>query len=173
VRVVVALLLLSLVGCPERWDPNHPPGVSHGGPRHSTAGNEDTADTPAREPPPVLQAGDQIHRGEIADGDHVLEVDGTLYDELAFSTVEGASIVITMQSTAFDPYLHLIGPDGRQVAHGGTPPDEPTDVAELVVIAPATGDYRIYANALEPAMRGPYELRLVVETPPRPRSSAP
>ncbi|NIS37429.1 MAG: serine protease, partial [Actinobacteria bacterium] len=93
--------------------------------------------------------------GVLEPGDAVLEIDGTFYDELAFEAVEGASIVITMRSAEFDPYLHLIGPDGRQIAHRGTPPGEPSSTAEIIVVAPESGEYRIYANALEPDMTGP------------------
>jgi len=113
---------------------------------------------------------DDVHRGELRDGDHILSVDGTLYDELAFSAAEGATIVITMESEDFDPYLHLLGPDGQQLAHMGTPPDEEGQLAEIIMVAPETGEYRVYANALEPAMRGAYALRVVVEAPPRARA---
>jgi hypothetical protein len=164
--ITLPLLLLALAsGCPERWDPDAPPGVSHAGGGETTGGEE--VEPEAHPPPVALATGDQTLEGALEDGDAVLEIDGTLYDELAFEAVEGASIVITMRSTAFDPYLHLIGPDGHQIAHRGTPPGEPTGPAELIVVAPASGEYRIYANALEPGMTGPYELRLVVEAPPR------
>jgi hypothetical protein len=161
------VLLVLASGCPQRWDPDNPPGVSHGS-GGETSGGEEAETEPTRPAPVVLATGDETLQGELADDDAVLEIDGTLYDELAFEAVEGASIVVTMRSAAFDPYLHLIGPDGNQIAHRGTPPGESTSTAELIVVAPASGQYRIYANALEPGMRGPYELRLVVEAPPRP-----
>jgi hypothetical protein len=171
----LAYTLLLLSACPERWDPDAPPGVSRGRVSAGAEGEEDEteADSHGR-PPAQISAGDQSLEGELAPGDHVLEVDGTLYDELAFMAVEGASIVITMRSAAFDPYLHLIGPDGRQIAHGGVPPGESTTgLAELIVVAPTEGEYRVYANAVAPEMRGAYELRLVVESPPSAREPPP
>ena len=163
-RLLAVLLALIpfAVGCPQRWDPDTPPGVSRGA---ASAGDEQTPEGP----PPDLSFGprDEFHEGVLADGDHVLSVDGTLYDEFAFAATVGASIVITMESADFDPYLHLIGPGREQLAHMGTPPGEGGRIAEIVLVAPDTGEYRIYANALESAMRGAYRLRVVVETPPR------
>jgi hypothetical protein len=115
----------------------------------------------------LLEPLDEAHEGVLADGDFVLEVDGSLYDAFAFETVAGGSIVVTMRSDALEPYLHLLGPRGNQIAHGGAPPGE-TGIAEIILVAPETGEYRVYANATEPSMRGPYDLRIVVDSPPRP-----
>ena len=112
-----------------------------------------------------LEPLDEVHSGELADGDFVLDVDGSLYDAFAFETVAGASIVATMRSTVLEPYVHVLGPGGTQLAHGG-PASDPR-MAEVVLVAPADGEYRVYANAADAAMRGEYELRIVVQPPPR------
>jgi hypothetical protein len=159
VRVAIVFAVLILSGCPDRWDAANPPGVSRarpsGGERATTA-----------ERPELLEPLDQTESGELADGDFVLDVDGTLYDVYEFETVAGASIVVTMATTDFDPYLHLIGPGGEQLAHRGVPEGE-SSPAELVQVAPTTGSYRVFANAVAPGMRGRYELRIVVQPPPR------
>ena len=165
IRVAIAASVLWLsLGCRERWDPENPPGVSQVTP---SSGAERRSAPRTTEPrPELLEPLDEVHAGELADGDFVLPVDGTLYDVFAFETVAGASIVVTMSSDELQPYLHLMGPDGGQIAHRGIPEGE-TGPAELVVVAPQTGEYRVYANGAEPAMRGRYELRIVVEAPPR------
>lgn len=157
-----------LSACPDRWDPSHPPGVSHGVPTTGAEVERVASDDPSGERAVAIASGDEVVRGELADGDHVLSVDGTLYDEYALEVPEGASLVVHMSSDDFEPYLHLIGPDGRQVVHRGAPEGESAHAAELVVVVPDAGRYSIYANALEASMRGVYELRVVVEAPPRP-----
>ena len=163
-------LLLALAGCPDRWDPEHPPGVSGS---QSSGGGEAPAGGAAAGPEAVEQGApgepvDRVVSGALADGDAVLAVDGTLYDAYTIDLVEGATLVVTMQSTEVDPYVHVIAPDGRQLAHGGRPPDTTGREAEVIVVAPADGAYQIYANAVEQTMRGAYELHVVAEPPPRP-----
>ena len=160
-RLVLVLALLS-VGCGNRWE-GGAPGVS-------TAGSEDepaAEETAEAVDPAVLEPLDETYNGEIADGDFVLEVDGSLYDAYAFQAAAGASIVVVMRSAELEPYLHLLGPRGAQLAHGGAPAGE-SGMAEVVLVAPATGEYRVYANTVARDMRGAYELRIVAEPPPRP-----
>lgn len=157
-----AFFALLILGCPDRWE-GGAPGVT-------SAGGEDapsTRETAEVVDPAVLEPLDETYTGEIADGDFVLEVDGSLYDAYAFEAAAGASIVVVMRSTALEPYLHLIGPRGAQLAHGGVPEGE-RGMAEIVLVAPTTGEYRVYANTVGPDMRGPYELRIVADPPPRP-----
>jgi hypothetical protein len=70
-----------------------------------------------------------------------------LYD---FSGVAGQQIVITMNSTAFDTYLFLNGPDNRTIAQdddggGNTNSRIPANVG--VFTLPASGTYRIFATS--------------------------
>lgn len=70
-----------------------------------------------------------------------------------------------MSSDEIEPYVHLIGPQGAQLAHGGRV--DPEGPAEIVHVAPLDGTYQVYANTVEGGARGAYELRIVVEPPPR------
>lgn len=160
------LLAAGAVGCGPGWE-GPPPGRSTDEP--TSTGGTTPGTAPAGEAPvdgAALEPRDEMHEGELRDGDRVLETDGSLYDEYTFTAVRGASIVLVMRSEELEPYLHLLGPEGSQLAHGGAPPGE-SGVAELVLVAPQTASYRVYANALEPQMRGAYRLRIVVEPPPR------
>ena len=159
----VAIVLVLACACSSGWE-GDAPGVSRAAP--AEGGESAAAVAPPASDDVRFEPMDEAHSGELADGDFVLEVDGSLYDEFAFETVAGASVVVTMRSTALEPYVHVIGPGGAQLAHGGPTADQP-GVAELALVAPADGEYRVYANAAEPPMRGAYDLRIVVDPPPR------
>lgn len=96
------------------------------------------------------------YNGALAAGDKVLETDNSLYDEYEFKAAEGWPITITMTSTAFDAYAHLIDAEGNQLASdddgaGGTN-------AKVTFIAPKTGTYKAYANSLSGGATGAYTL---------------
>lgn len=96
------------------------------------------------------------YNGTLAAGDKVLETDNSLYDEYEFRAAEGWPITITMTSTAFDAYAHLIDADGNQLASdddgaGGTN-------SRVTFIAPKTGKYKAYANSLSSGATGAYTL---------------
>lgn len=172
IPLLFAVALAPLTACGPRWDPEHPPGVSHG---RAGAGNTCTAGEPGCSSNPTGGAPavdatpvDATLAGALQPGDPVLPVDGTLYDAHPVQAVVGATIVVTMTSGDFDPYLHLLGPANQQLMHGGSTPGADGRTAEIIVVAPETGDYRVLANALEPGMAGAYELRIVVHPPPRP-----
>lgn len=169
-RLLTPLVVLGCVACGSGWD-GAPPGRSTGTPAAS-AGESNAQPAAASRDHAPLEPVDERHQGELVDGDFVLQSDDSRYDEYSFEAPAGASIVVVMRSEELEPYLHLLGPDGAQLAHGGAPPGE-RGVAEVVLVAPRAAEYTVYANALEPAMRGHYELRIVVEPPPRPAEPEP
>jgi serine protease Do len=97
--------------------------------------------------------------GVLESGDSVLPSDGSLYDEYTFEAEAGQSVTIDLESSDFDPYLALFGPDGQLVG-------ENDDVSEsnrnsrLIVTLPATGLYRVVVNAYDSTGRGEYLLRV-------------
>lgn len=98
------------------------------------------------------------YQGTLAAGDKVLDTDQSLYDEYEFKAAEGWPITITMTSTAFDAYAHLIDADGNQLAHdddsaGGTN-------ARVTFVAPKTGTYKAYANSITAGGLGAYTLMI-------------
>jgi serine protease Do len=163
----MACLTLAVAGCPQRWDPENPPGVSR--PQPSSGRETRRAQSPRElSQGSMAEPFDEVVAGALEDGDPVLEVDGTLYDAYALELAQGATLVVTMASMDLDPYVHVIDPNGQQVAHGGRPPDSQTREAEVIVVAPSAGEYHIYANAVSREMRGAYELHVVADPPPRP-----
>lgn len=102
---------------------------------------------------------DEWHQGMLDDTDMRLPTDGSPYDEYLFHAPGGARVVVTLESTAFDTYLVIHGPDNAVVASND-------DVAtgnlnsRVVFIVPATGTYHVVANALRPEGRGPYRLHI-------------
>lgn len=158
--------------CGQGWQ-GPPPGVTRDEPARSTGGaaahsavveQEPVAPVPEEAP---MEPIDETHSGELTEDDPVLPADGSVYDAYGFEAVVGASIVVVLRSDDFEPYLHLIGPGGSQLVHGGESPGG-QGVAEIAMAAPASGLYQVYANALEPTMRGGYRLRIVALPPPRP-----
>ena len=102
---------------------------------------------------------DQTHQGEIAEGDLVLEQDGSLYDEYSFRAKQGMTITLSMQSTELDSYLILLGPDGEKVGENDDISSEDRN-SSLTLTAPAAGEYKVVANTYEKGQLGSYTLRI-------------
>lgn len=92
----------------------------------------------------------------LGPGDPLDPVRGAHHHVLQVPMSEGSTYTIDMTSTAFDTYLRLLGPDGKQVAS-----DDDGGVglnARITYLAPRNGTYRIVATALARGMKGPYNL---------------
>jgi serine protease Do len=87
----------------------------------------------------------------------VLQSDGSLYREYTFNGTEGQRVTITLESSDFDTYLILVGPDEQVV-------DQNDDVgpdnynSEITATLPATGTYRVIANSYDSSGRGRFLL---------------
>ncbi|HEY0083089.1 MAG TPA: carboxypeptidase regulatory-like domain-containing protein, partial [Pyrinomonadaceae bacterium] len=105
----------------------------------------------------------QTVSGTLANGDcqNPVENDGSLVDEYIFNGTAGQQVTITMQSSAFDTVLYLLGPDGSQLAfnddidRNGTPPNRNS---RIVITLPESGVFSILANSFAPEERGAYTL---------------
>jgi len=102
---------------------------------------------------------DETHAGSIANGDTILEQDGSLYDEYSFTAAEGMKIIITMDSTEIDPYLILLNPEGTKVGENDDIASDNRN-AKIEMVAPARGSYRVIANTYEKGQLGAYSLRI-------------
>ena len=105
--------------------------------------------------------------GRLEPGDSVLQRDNSLYDTYTFEAAEGMRITLTMTSTEFDTYVHLLDKDGQQIAHnddsdaaGGTGQFAGKN-SQVVHTAPYSGTYTVYANAFDASNRGGYTLNIV------------
>lgn len=97
---------------------------------------------------------DETHQGELTDSDPRVPDDESPYDEYTFEAGEGWTITGEMQSTAFDTYLWLIGPDGTALVQdddGG----EDTN-SRFSYTTTASGTYIVRANSYDGAGRGAY-----------------
>ncbi|MET0623611.1 MAG: FG-GAP-like repeat-containing protein, partial [Pyrinomonadaceae bacterium] len=89
--------------------------------------------------------------------------DGSLYDTYTFNGTAGQSVIISMNSSAFDTYLFLLSPAGAVLASdddggSGTNSRIPSGTGGFTL--PTTGTYRILANSFAPNTTGAYQLRL-------------
>ena len=90
--------------------------------------------------------------------------DGSYVDFYGFSAIGGQQVAITMNSSAFDTYLFLIGPGGNVVAQdddGGGGTDSRIPAGSGFFTLPATGNYTIYANSYFSNATGGYTLTLI------------
>ena len=114
------------------------------------------------DPEPV----DETANGELTDDDPRVPDDDSPYDEYSFEAGEGWTITGDMQSTAFDTYLWLIGPDGTSLVQdddGGEGLN-----SRLTYTTTRAGTYTIRANAYSGTGRGMYTLHYTSNPgPPR------
>ncbi|OAB59325.1 hypothetical protein AY600_19305 [Phormidium willei BDU 130791] len=83
--------------------------------------------------------------------------DGSRYNLYEFSGEAGQEIRIQLDSSDFDTYLILIGPDDQPLAENDDRTSGDTN-SELVLTLPATGTYRVVANAFDSRGRGDYQV---------------
>jgi len=83
--------------------------------------------------------------------------DGSRYNLYEFSAEAGQEVRIQLESSDFDTYLILIGPDDQPLAENDDRTSGDTN-SELVLNLPATGTYRLVANAFDSRGRGDYQV---------------
>ncbi|MDY6803328.1 MAG: trypsin-like peptidase domain-containing protein [Cyanobacteriota bacterium] len=97
--------------------------------------------------------------GTLDSSDLVLESDGSLYDEYTFEGSKGQQVSIRLESSDFDPYLAVFGPNGNLVGENDDT-SESNNNSFLRVVLPEDGSYRILVNAYDSKGRGDYLLRV-------------
>ncbi len=95
--------------------------------------------------------------GRLGPGSRVLRADDSFFNVYTFEGKAGERVTIDMTSDEIDPYLILVGPNGREVAQnddggGGTN-------ARIVATLPSTGTYMLIANSAQSGEAGKYSLR--------------
>jgi S1-C subfamily serine protease len=116
---------------------------------------------PSQNPPPTPESKTIILReeGVLDQSASVLESDQSLYREYNFEGHAGQSVTITLESSEFDPYLALFGPNNRLVTENDDVGDQ-TENAAITVTLPVTGTYRVIVNAYDAKGRGHYTLTI-------------
>jgi serine protease Do len=87
----------------------------------------------------------------------VLRSDGSRYREYTFSGNAGQTITITLESGDFDTYLMLIDPSNRMLRDNDDSAPDNTN-STLTVTLPATGTYKVIANAYDRSGQGRFTL---------------
>lgn len=102
--------------------------------------------------PIILQVNDRLS----PDGPR-LQSDGSLYHEYTFDGRAGQTVTITMESTEFDPFLILVGPNGNDLGQNDDISSTIFDSA-LTLKLPVTGTYTVVANAFDGSGSGRYQI---------------
>jgi len=93
----------------------------------------------------------------IAGKSSVLPSDGSLYEEHTFEGRAGQSVTITVESSDFNTYVALFGPDLKLLATNDDISPSNTNSA-LTFTLSASGRYRVIVNASNKGERGRYNL---------------
>ncbi len=107
----------------------------------------------------AISAGSTLS-GSLASTDctSTVRTGGMYYDNFTFSATAGTTYTITMTSTAFDTYLHLLNSGGTSVAfdddgNGGTN-------SKITYTPSASGTYTIHATSYSAGATGSYSVAL-------------
>lgn len=92
-------------------------------------------------------------QGRLAQGDATLN-SGEFADSYRFSGRRGERVALSLQSSDFDAYLMMRGPDGEQ--HDNDDGAEGSTDSRIDMVLPADGDYEITVTSYEPGETGAY-----------------
>lgn len=127
-------------------------GATQGGAAQTAAGspNRSSGDVEA------ITVG-ETREGRLANDDRRLD-SGEYRDLYTFDGQAGEAVVIELASTAFDPYLALIPPDGEQIDNDDA--DGRQDLSRVELTLRASGRYRVMATSYAADQTGTYRLTL-------------
>jgi hypothetical protein len=116
----------------------------------------------------------ESHSGELAATDQRLD-SGEYRDAYAFEGAIGDPVVIELASSAFDPYVVLVPPQGEQIDNDDA--DGRQDLSRIELTLRAAGRYRILATSYAAGRTGAYRLSLrrgaATQVAGRPTETAP
>lgn len=95
--------------------------------------------------------------GELAEGDNRLDT-GEYRDLYAFEGQRGDEVTVELASTAFDPYVILVPPEGEQIDNDDA--DGRQDLSRVALTLRADGRYRVVATSYATGKTGAYQLTL-------------
>ena len=97
--------------------------------------------------------------------------DGSHYQIHEFQGQAGQTVAISVESSAFDPYVLLWNGSNQRIGENDDASSE--DLNSLLTLTlPYTGTYRVVANALEPSGQGRYQLTVRTDRATAPRGAA-
>ena len=101
--------------------------------------------------------------GTLEQGDQVLPSDSSLYDEYTIEGMSGQTIVVTMSSEEFVPYLAVLDPENPDAFVLGEGGNATMQTYELTVTLPRSGSYLVIANGFDSTQMGDYTLEIISE----------
>ena len=106
-----------------------------------------------------------LEEGQLDNADRRRPDNNSPFDVYAFSGLAGQTVVITLESSAFDSHLFLLDEDGNTLYENDDAVAGQTTNSLLRVILPRDGRYNIAVNALNGSGRGAYLLSVTDVTP--------
>ena len=113
---------------------------------------------------PVVAQGPRTESGTLRDGDEELRT-GEYADIYTFDGSPGETVVATLSSSDFDPYLIVRGPDEDRKENDdleGRPGE-----SEVEMTLAESGEYRVIVTSYAPGETGAYSLRIAQGAPDR------
>jgi hypothetical protein len=125
--------------------------------RLTTGGAAAAASQPPAAPVGSIRLGQSVS-GALESGDDTLG-SGEFVDSYSFAGRRGQQLDIRLSSSAFDPYVAVIGPNGfSEFNDDDATGHEGSRDSRLQVTLPADGDYVVSATSYAPGERGAYRL---------------
>ncbi|MEM9087636.1 MAG: PPC domain-containing protein [Cyanobacteria bacterium P01_F01_bin.53] len=113
-----------------------------------------------------------LEEGQLDDSDRRRPDNNSPFDIYSFSGLAGQTVVITLESSAFDTHLFLLDQDGNALYENDDAVEGHTTNSLLRVILPRDGRYNIAVNALNGTGRGAYLVSVTDVTPASVASAA-
>ena len=98
------------------------------------------------------------YTGALDEWDPV-SVKGEYYDSYSFQVERSQRVIVSMQSTQFDPFLVLKPPQGRRMVNDDYQTEEES---RIDFVAETGGRYEIFATSYAGGERGQYSLRILL-----------
>jgi hypothetical protein len=136
---------LGLAGCQALEDE-----LADGPTENQTDGNDSDDDGPAT-PSTDVSIG-ETYEGEIVPDGPRDPARDDLANEVTFDASAGQAVTLTMASSAFDPHVVLVGPDGTVVA------ETVDDEGEVTFVAPTDGVFAAWATSEDGDATGAFTL---------------
>ncbi len=107
----------------------------------------------------AAEPGVRVESGRLAAGDTTLRT-GEYRDGYAFAGRRGQTVTVDLRSAAFDPYLIVIDPSGKQHENDDHAGDSHRSLVSYEL--PEDGTYRVWPTSYKSGETGAYDLRIQV-----------
>ncbi len=102
---------------------------------------------------------EKVEEGTLAEGDRVINDDGSLYDFYPIQGQAGESLTINLKSDEFDAFVALVDSNGKTVGENDDISAEDSN-SQLSVTLPEDGIYNVIVNTYDENGTGKYVLKV-------------